>query len=287
MSGPVQVFISYAQKDEAILDELEAHLSPLRRKGLIDAWHKRRISAGQDLQRKVDGQLRSAELVLLLVSPSFMASDYVYETELTTALAQQQQGSTRVIPIIARPTDWKDAPFGSVVPLPRSGKPISSWRSPDEGWVEVAQGIRQVVEEIRNREGRAQGLDTKRQTAEPTDPIFSPAQGQVQKISSITVSGSGNTVSIEQSAGMPRAAIPTRASLRTLMRTVLVSDAALDAFCLDHFPSVHVLFSSRMDRVEKENQLLQRADRLAILQTLQDNYAEAVQRHGERTLRYE
>jgi len=123
---PVEVFYSYAREDEALRDELEKHLSLLKRQGLIGAWHDRRISAGQNWASEIDAHAESADIILLLVSADFLASDYCINVEMTTALRRHTQGAAVVIPIILRPVDWSGAPFGHLQALPRDGKPVTS-----------------------------------------------------------------------------------------------------------------------------------------------------------------
>jgi hypothetical protein len=97
---PVNIFVCYAQEDEALLNKLKAHLSPLERLGLIDIWYDRDIGAGTDWERAIDQHLNAAEMILLLVSPDFMNSDYCYGVEMKKAIERHNRGEARVIPII-------------------------------------------------------------------------------------------------------------------------------------------------------------------------------------------
>ncbi|MBI1897660.1 MAG: toll/interleukin-1 receptor domain-containing protein, partial [Acidobacteria bacterium] len=119
----VSVFLSYAHRDERLREELDKHLSPLRRSSLIDTWHDRRITPGTDLDTEIDRRLASADLVLLLISPDFINSDYCYRREMRTALQRHARGQTRVIPIILRPVDWRRTPIGRLLATPRDAKP--------------------------------------------------------------------------------------------------------------------------------------------------------------------
>jgi internalin A len=82
---PLSVFISYAHEDEPLRQQLETHLSLLRRQGLIANWHDRQILPGTEWEKEIDAHLESAQLVLLLISPDFLASDYCYEIEMKRA----------------------------------------------------------------------------------------------------------------------------------------------------------------------------------------------------------
>jgi hypothetical protein len=146
MRRPARIFISYSHEDEPYLRRLVAHLSPLKRQGLIETWFDRDIQAGQEWAARIEGALREADLVLLLVTANFVASDYCYDKELATALERHARGEARVIPIIATPVDFSGTPFAGLQALPRDAKPVSTWPQPDEAWFDVAKGIRRVVD---------------------------------------------------------------------------------------------------------------------------------------------
>lgn len=139
------IFFSYSHKDEALRDKLETHLSMLKRQGFIEAWHDRRITPGDVLDKAIGVHLERADIVLLLVSPDFLASDYCYEKEMTRALERHEAGACRVIPVILRPCDWKDAPFGKLLAAPKDGKPITRWPDIDEAFLDVTQAIKSAL----------------------------------------------------------------------------------------------------------------------------------------------
>lgn len=147
----MNLFISYAREDEAYQKELRKHLSGLLRQKVITEWHDRKIVAGQDWGREISGQLQAASVVLLLVSPDFMDSDYCWEREMAHALAMGERGDAVVIPVIIRPVDFEDAPFSHLQALPTDARPVSRWDDHDEAWVDVVQGIRKALEQLRLR----------------------------------------------------------------------------------------------------------------------------------------
>lgn len=148
-SSEVKLFYSYSHKDESFRDDLETHLSMLRRQGFIREWHDRRISSGTEWKGKIDENLESAHIVLLLISSDFLASDYCYDVEMKRALERHEEGTTRVIPVFLRSCMWSDAPFAELQGLPRDAKPITAWDDRDEAFTSVAEGIRDVVKETR------------------------------------------------------------------------------------------------------------------------------------------
>jgi len=147
---PLEVFYSYADSDEPLLHELEKHLSLLKHTGLITTWHKRQITAGSDWKLLMDSHLNIASIILLLISPDFLASDYCYGIEMQQALQRQEAGEARVIPILLYPVDWQSAPFGKLKTLPSNGKPITLWRNRHAAFADIAQGVRAAIQEIQH-----------------------------------------------------------------------------------------------------------------------------------------
>ncbi len=146
----IEVFYSYAHKDEKLRKELETQLSHLKQQGRITNWHDRKIGAGQEWANEIDEHLNTADIILLLISPDFLASNYCYGIEMKRALERHDRKEARVIPIILRPSDWHAAPFGKLEALPRDGKPVTTWPNRDQAFLDVAIGIRKAVEEMRN-----------------------------------------------------------------------------------------------------------------------------------------
>jgi WD40 repeat protein len=143
--APVTVYYSYAHKDETLRNELEKHLSLLRRQGLITEWYDRRIEPGANWEQIIDEYLNNASIILLLISPDFFASDYRYEIEMRRALERHITDEARVIPIILRPCDWKQAPFRHLQCLPRDGRAVTQWPNRDAAFRDVVEDIRQVI----------------------------------------------------------------------------------------------------------------------------------------------
>jgi len=145
---PLELFYSYAHADETLRDQLNIHLSLLRKQGYISAWHDREILAGSVWAEEIDKHLKSASIILLLISADFIASDYCYGVEMQIALKRHAAGEARVIPIILRACDWEAAPFGTLEALPKNAKPVRRWSNLDVAFTDVAKGIRAVIDEF-------------------------------------------------------------------------------------------------------------------------------------------
>lgn len=143
-----KVFFSYSHRDEALRDELEKHLSILQRQGFIEAWHDRRITAGDELSREIDRNLETADVILLLVSADFLASDYCYDIEMKRAMERHEAREARVIPVILRPCDWLDTPFGKLLATPPNGKAVTRFPTLDDAFVLVVADIKKALRQM-------------------------------------------------------------------------------------------------------------------------------------------
>ncbi|CAN5906184.1 hypothetical protein BH20PSE1_BH20PSE1_14280 [soil metagenome] len=184
--APIHLFYSYSHKDEKLRNQLETHLALLRRQGLIHQWHDRRIGAGQEWAGAIDVNLESAQIILLLVSADFIASDYCYEKEMARAIERHEAGEARVIPVILRAVDWKDAPFAKLQALPKDGKPVTAWADRDAAWLDVAQGIRKAVEAVARAE-RQDAEEVRRywHVPHPRNPFFTGREQTLSRLAQI------------------------------------------------------------------------------------------------------
>lgn len=144
----IKLFFSYSHRDEALRDELEIHLAALKRQGVISTWHDRRIIPGKEFDSEINQHLETSQIILLLISPYFVASDYCYDTEMTRALELHHKGQARVIPVILQPCNWHPLPFGKLQALPKDGKPVSKYPNLHDAFLEITLGIRAVAEEF-------------------------------------------------------------------------------------------------------------------------------------------
>jgi len=144
----VSLFFSYSHRDRSTETKLEIHLAMLKREGLIGAWHDRRVGAGAELHDEISEHLEEANVILLLASPYFLASDYCYEREMARSLERHKKGDAVVIPIIVHPCDWQNAPFRNLRATPPDGKPISKFPNLHDAYLAIVKDIRQVISQI-------------------------------------------------------------------------------------------------------------------------------------------
>jgi|694.fasta_scaffold31768_3 hypothetical protein len=152
--SPIRLFISYSHKDETLREKLGDHLASLQREGVIDLWHDRKISAGQEWAGAIDDNLEAADIILCLVSAGFLASPYCNDKELSRALERHKSGEACVIPVILRPADWHHTPLAQLQALPDNSRPVTKWSDQDEAFLSIARGIREVAKKLAERPGR-------------------------------------------------------------------------------------------------------------------------------------
>src|SRR5437588_12178849 len=138
----VKIFYCYANEDKKLREELEKHLGILKRQELITDWSDRNIDAGKDWVKEIDSNLNTANIILLLISPDFVHSDYCYSIEMKRALERHENGTASVIPIILRPGDYIGAPFSKLQALPVDAIPVTDrkkWCNRDEAFLNIVQ----------------------------------------------------------------------------------------------------------------------------------------------------
>jgi TIR domain len=143
-SNPVKVFISYSHIDERLKDRLFVFLSQLIRDEVIEPWTDRDILAGAVWGKEKQQKLESADLILLLISPDFIACPNCYDVEMMKAMERRQKGTAVVIPLLLRPADWETSPFALLQGLPKNSQPVTQWDNEDLAFIEIVREIRSV-----------------------------------------------------------------------------------------------------------------------------------------------
>src|SRR5436305_745777 len=104
-------------------------------------------AAGQEWKKEVGSLIERSQIILLLISPSFLASDYHYE-EMQRAMKRHESGTARVIPIIIRSANISNTPFKDLLALPRNLQPIDTWNNRDAIWAKIAEEIQDVCKSL-------------------------------------------------------------------------------------------------------------------------------------------
>lgn len=172
----IDIFIAYSHKDLAFKDELRVHLRPLVRSGRAQVWDDYDIEAGSEWDAAIKEKLFGAQIILLLVSPDSLDSDYFYGKEVTVSLERHARGEAVVVPVILRACLWQQTPLGALEALPTKGRPVASWPSRDDAWHAVAQEVSELID-ARQKEIERQSAQEKQRrefaaAAEAADLLF-------------------------------------------------------------------------------------------------------------------
>lgn len=143
----VEIFLSYSHQDAELKDHFLNHMAILGR-GRADraiVWHDLDIRAGDNWRQGIGTHLQTADIIILLISASFIASDYCYSNEMVAAMVRHDRGEAKVVPIIVKPAVWHDAPFHKLQALPHNAKPVNTWPNEDLAWVDVVNEIKRIL----------------------------------------------------------------------------------------------------------------------------------------------
>lgn len=143
----VNIFYSYSHVDEELRERFEVHMAGIKRKGMIEEWHDRKILSGQNFESQIDKHLENADIIIFLVSADFLASDYCYNREVIKAVERHNEGRCIVVPVILRECDWEGSPFESIQGLPFDMKPVKSrhWHDIDEAFTHIVRELKKII----------------------------------------------------------------------------------------------------------------------------------------------
>jgi len=149
---PLSLFFSYAHEDKPLRDQLEKHLSDLKRSNQITVWSDGDIVPGEEWEPAIFKNLEEADIILLLISADFMASDYCYGKEMQKAMERHKTGSATINPVLVRDVSYRNAPFSAIEALPvdttKRTKAVTSWSNLDEAYKNVSEGIRRTIRKL-------------------------------------------------------------------------------------------------------------------------------------------
>jgi hypothetical protein len=239
-----QVFFSYSHKDETLRDQLDVHLAMLKRQGIVATWHDRRIVAGEPLDSSIDENLDAADVILLLLSPDFLASDYCYDKEVARAMQRHRAGLARVIPVILRPCDWRNGtPFGDLVAAPKDGKPVTKWPDLDDAFMDITNAISAAIK-----------LDQKR----------APSIGAAAAV-------------VDDRVAQAAIAAPPVARSSNLRISKIFSDQDQDRFLMDGFEYLAKFFEGSLNELKARNSDID----ITFRQADAHHFSAAVYRYGK------
>jgi internalin A len=143
-----QVFISYSHKDKKWRDDLDTNLKPYLRGGSIVSWSDQQIAPGSEWFKEIQSALVNSKVAVLLVTPAFIASDFIHEHELGPLLKEATQGGVKILWVPVRESGYKKTPlkdYQAAVLDP--SKPLAAMTpaARDRAWVKICEEIEKAV----------------------------------------------------------------------------------------------------------------------------------------------
>jgi hypothetical protein len=201
----VHVFVSYAREDKRWLDpEYRYNLIPflaesLRRLNVV-FWYDTELKPGDVFKRQIEAEIDQAQIAILIVSQSFLNSEFIEQTEMPRIAERARRGETIVIPVLVEPCDWSDYPFLADRQMVPSANPLIDFTESDAKWAkvkfQVLDGLKAQLKRIRET---AQSPAPARHVANER----SPAYGEIAR-PSVPKSGDGGMGAGRLGEGAPR-----------------------------------------------------------------------------------
>ncbi|HEY6287542.1 MAG TPA: toll/interleukin-1 receptor domain-containing protein [Ktedonobacteraceae bacterium] len=191
-----EVFISYSHQDQLLRTELDKHLSNLKRQNIITSWYDGDIIPGTEWEPEIMQRLKLAQIILLLLSADFMASDFCYSIEMKEAIARHDANQARVIPILLRPTDLKDSILTKLKMLPTDAKPVTRWLTLDDAFEDIVQGIRVAIDDLTSKGQSSNPQPAKRNIPFERNSLFTGREEILERLH--TVLSAGKTTALTQ-----------------------------------------------------------------------------------------
>jgi internalin A len=153
-SDSLSVFISYSHKDELFRDELRGALTAYERKGELVVLDDTRVEAGQKWEPEILGDLGRANIIVLLLSNDFIASDYCIQKEWNLAKKRDSDGKCAIVPIVVRACRFDKLELGQLKAILPDGKPIQQSDDRDAAWMEVTKDLDRVIARLKKQRGK-------------------------------------------------------------------------------------------------------------------------------------
>jgi hypothetical protein len=146
-----QIFISYSRQDKTFRDELETNLKPYLRAGSITSWSDQQIAPGSQWFPEIESALANSKIAVLLVSPDFLASDFIHEHELGPLLKKAEEGGVKILWVPVRDSAYKVTPLKNYQAVHDPGNPLAKMTAADRdsAWVTVCEKVEKAVSEVK------------------------------------------------------------------------------------------------------------------------------------------
>lgn len=118
------IFISYSHKDKKWLDLILTFLKPYTRNEKVTVWSDEQIKPGSNWEHGIKNKLKTCRVAILLVSPHFLASDYIIENELSLILDRQRDNNLIIYWIAVSHSGYKQTVLFNIQAANNPSKPL-------------------------------------------------------------------------------------------------------------------------------------------------------------------
>lgn len=173
MNAPLKIFVIYAREDLVFKNNLLNAFIPLERTGRVKVFHDALIKPGERWEDIILDNLRTAHIIVPLVSPDFFASDFIRDVEFQKAKERYEKGEITIMPIILKHCGWKyDPDISTLQVLPRDGKPVVTWTYHEEAWEQVLDAVHEITEREKAAARRKQEEAEAKKRRAAAEPFF-------------------------------------------------------------------------------------------------------------------
>lgn len=283
MNQPIKVFISYSSRDNEYKEQFLEFLAPMRRNKTIQLWNDRDILPGEQWEGELLERLTTADIVIFLVSPSLLNSEYVNRVEITRAMERHKRGELVIIPILIRSSHFKESRFKTFQALPSDLKPVSNWDDRDNAWLNVTQGLKRVIQSIQKKSTTTPSKTTATTTTSPSNQNQISGDGiTVQNINSqgdTNINTNQNATTQQNSPGTLADAISSLDEVRSLIgsgktkKAIELLSQYTQSNNLDSEHNDIILQSGKLSNIEREKRIGTRSSSEIGIEMSRINYA--------------
>ncbi|MFA8298733.1 MAG: COR domain-containing protein [Hyphomicrobiales bacterium] len=151
-SNELKFFISYSKDNEQQLDKFKKYLGQYKGHYKFTPWYDGDLKCGDEWDPEIKRNLNEADLIIFLVSNDFLATDYIRDVEIETAMKRHKKGETKILPVILTDCNWQSKinPLNKITCFPEKGKAIyetSNINDIEKGWSSILKQIGKFLKE--------------------------------------------------------------------------------------------------------------------------------------------
>ncbi|MEZ5387727.1 MAG: toll/interleukin-1 receptor domain-containing protein [Prosthecobacter sp.] len=157
--SPLRVFVSYAHEDRLLKEAFDVNLKVLSKQGLVTTWTDTNLRGGDVWNDVIETELRSADLILFMVTNAFLASDFIRDNEVRISMELATAERAIIVPVILKPCGWREEKWAGRQPLPSLVKAVTDWEETEKGFDAVEKGLRDLIKWVQRKKGPCIGTD--------------------------------------------------------------------------------------------------------------------------------